>query len=1514
MKVKKRAVRSTLAWIITVAMMASMFVSLPVFADEEKSYDYNNVQSSNVTSNGYWTDVDNYDISWYTGNENSGSYDLTDSADLAGLAYLINNQNVSFGGKTINLTGSTYDMSAHYWVPISACSGAGPHTGGSNCTAWSGTFVIKGSESSTITGLNIIDTVAPASNAANYNYYTGFIGHMNGDVEISNIVFDNCNVEDKGNTVVQDYSSGAAVVIGEARGDSKFNNVIVQNSVISGCTKVAAFLGLKNGSNGGLTFTDCASNNNTFKALYYYNAIVGVTISSTATVVVFDNTSSVNDTFEKFDPNNEAQYFGDGNYITYNGIEYLPLAQTIGGVKYDDALVVGTTKALAAVLGTEAKEIVVNGTTYHVGETAVDNVAKINRNGKDVYYTSLNEALQNAQNGETIVPASENVVITTAVIADLNADITLSGFNFGDGGSLIVKGEHAFNLENCKFEATIPYSAASGVRTPVKLNNHGKTTVKNNTFGTANDGVYYNAVEFDVGSETAKTGITVADGTEISGNSFGKISNNSISIYNVDEGATITIKNNEYKVAANALRLSNGLVDKVNAVFNIENEWYKATGTGDYAGYALFQRSYGGTVQQDMTGYVINFTDLKYGADKTIVTSNDPQQYYVWDGSKIVNDNNVPNVTFNDSTPTQSPEPTAEPVAKINREGKDVYYQSLKAAIEDAKVNETITPASGSVVITTAENAVLANDITVSGFNFGDGGALTVSGNGAFTITDCKFEATAAGVKTPLNLKNYGKTIVKNNTFGTENDGVYYNAVEFDVGSEVNKNGVKVADGTEISGNHFGKITHNGISIYNVEENATITIKDNIYEISASALRLSNGLVDKVNAIFNIENEWYKTTDPTEGWEGYATLQTVYKNGNPEQDVTGYVLNFKNLYYGDESNKKVAEDGDGVQQIVVWNGTDFVTDAEKLPTVSITNDVLPTQSPEATATTEPSATPEATATTEPSATPEATATAKPTSAPVVVPTPYPTATVKPNAPTATPMPEYQVQISASEEISEVLLVNKATGETIALDMEVSEAGEITFVGSAPKGNYEIVAKAVSGKEVDVAQSDNSLKVNDDKTEAVVVATEESSIDYIEIKNAPDTVSYTEGSTFKPAGLVITVHYKDGTSQDVAYDESTKSGFTFKPGLDVSLPSADAYVGDTYVRVIYGNKYADQNVTFVMNSAEIEITAPKSNAAATFAAAVEEGSYYYSGIITWSPNVEQGGKFDYGTVYTATVTLAAKDGYSFADNAKALVNGNEAEVNEISPDGKTMTVSYTFDKTGYKNSGNSGNSGHSTGGTSTPKPAETANPNVSASPEPTKNPSSWTNPFNDVNTSDWFYDGVKYVNENGLMNGIETDTFGPYENITRGMFVTVLHRMENQPKTDMTNFGFTDVPEGFYYREAIGWASANGVVNGYTDTEFAPDQIITREQMAAMIYRYVVSKGMGPVGSWMINLDYNDVSSISDYAFEAVTYNKIIGIMSGDDNNNFNPQTAANRAEASLVFQRLANFIGQQKAE
>ena len=220
----------------------------------------------------------------------------------------------------------------------------------------------------------------------------------------------------------------------------------------------------KNGSNGGLTFTDCASNNNTFKALYYYNAIVGVTISSTATAVVFDNTSSVNDTFESLTRIMKLNILETAIILLTTELSIFLLAQTIGGVKYDDALVVGTTKALAAVLGTEAKEIVVNGTTYHVGETAVDNVAKINRNGKDVYYTSLKAAIEDAKVNETITPASGSVVITTAENAVLANDITVSGFNFGDGGALTVSGNGAFTITDCKFEAT-----AAGVKTPLNL-------------------------------------------------------------------------------------------------------------------------------------------------------------------------------------------------------------------------------------------------------------------------------------------------------------------------------------------------------------------------------------------------------------------------------------------------------------------------------------------------------------------------------------------------------------------------------------------------------------------------------------------------------------------------------------------------------------------------------------------------------------------------------------------------------------------------------------------------------------------------------------------------------------------------------------------------------------------------------------------------------------------------------------------------------------------------------------
>ncbi len=109
-------------------------------------------------------------------------------------------------------------------------------------------------------------------------------------------------------------------------------------------------------------------------------------------------------------------------------------------------------------------------------------------------------------------------------------------------------------------------------------------------------------------------------------------------------------------------------------------------------------------------------------------------------------------------------------------------------------------------------------------------------------------------------------------------------------------------------------------------------------------------------------------------------------------------------------------------------------------------------------------------------------------------------------------------------------------------------------------------------------------------------------------------------------------------------------------------------------------------------------------------------------------------------------------------------------------------------------------------------------------------------------------------------------------------------------------------------DAVAWASENGIVNGVSEAEFAPDDAITREQMAAMIYRYSEYKGASPTEAEAMQLDYADLADISDYAAEAVMYCNLTGIMIGDENNNFAPLSNATRAEAAAVFERVHGTV------
>jgi len=174
-------------------------------------------------------------------------------------------------------------------------------------------------------------------------------------------------------------------------------------------------------------------------------------------------------------------------------------------------------------------------------------------------------------------------------------------------------------------------------------------------------------------------------------------------------------------------------------------------------------------------------------------------------------------------------------------------------------------------------------------------------------------------------------------------------------------------------------------------------------------------------------------------------------------------------------------------------------------------------------------------------------------------------------------------------------------------------------------------------------------------------------------------------------------------------------------------------------------------------------------------------------------------------------------------------------------------------------------------------------------------------FADLNKDAWYYEYVKDIIRKGLMNGISGTEFAPNATLTRGMFVTVLHRIEGEAAVE-GGADFTDVTADKYYANAVKWANANGIVKGITETEFAPDAEITREQMAAMIARYVGYKKIEVSAEGEVN--YTDSNMISEYAKEAVNVANKLGILIGNTDGSFAPQKNATRAEAATLFVRL----------
>ena len=180
-------------------------------------------------------------------------------------------------------------------------------------------------------------------------------------------------------------------------------------------------------------------------------------------------------------------------------------------------------------------------------------------------------------------------------------------------------------------------------------------------------------------------------------------------------------------------------------------------------------------------------------------------------------------------------------------------------------------------------------------------------------------------------------------------------------------------------------------------------------------------------------------------------------------------------------------------------------------------------------------------------------------------------------------------------------------------------------------------------------------------------------------------------------------------------------------------------------------------------------------------------------------------------------------------------------------------------------------------------------------------------FRDVDEDAWYHEAVDYALDNGLMSGVSDREFAPGSTLTRAMVAQMLYSLEGKPAAGRADFA--DVAEGAWYADAISWAAGEGIVSGYGDT-FGPNDPITREQLAAILYRYAQNEGYKTSQSGKGTEGYLDASSISSYAVKAMDWAVNAGLLSGKGNNTLAPTAGATRAEVAQIFMNFCENIAK----
>ena len=409
--------------------------------------------------------------------------------------------------------------------------------------------------------------------------------------------------------------------------------------------------------------------------------------------------------------------------------------------------------------------------------------------------------------------------------------------------------------------------------------------------------------------------------------------------------------------------------------------------------------------------------------------------------------------------------------------------------------------------------------------------------------------------------------------------------------------------------------------------------------------------------------------------------------------------------------------------------------------------------------------------------------------------------------------------------------------------------DVTVTGAQTNaGTYTATASGLSN-------ANYKLPAEETTTEFTIKAV----LEKIEITTDPDKTEYKVGDKFNPTGMVVTAIYNDGTTKDVT-DEVTIS------------PNGALKKSDDTITV----SYSEDDFT-------AEATVP-----ITVKSKPNDGSgntpYSYDITIDDTENGDVQADKDMAVEgSTVTITPASYNGYEVDTVTVTDSKGNDIPVTDngdgtysFTMPARPVTVDVTF------------------------KEADGGN-------DDGREPDCPSAQYKDVDPNAWYHSSVDYAIANGLMNGVASDEFAPNGVLSRAMLVTILYRAEGEPEVSGEN-PYTDVAEGTWYSDAVAWADANGIVKGFGDGTFGPNENITREQIAAIMMRYADYKGIDTSARADLS-GYADADDISDWAYENMQWANAEGLITGRSNNMLVPQGNTTRAETAAILMRFCEKYG-----